>query len=449
MQKFKIYSFFIQKTLDLQIKKIYTYLIPTYKGRIEGKMTNFGVTHLNNFWKIKDNCQEICSGLEFLCENAEATASEKQILKNDYNTVQNIINQITATGYFNKAKDVDNKAIVSMINEIASIEAKDKEITAKVWARSLSRLDNFDNNNFKLCVKAFFDEKITDNILKTKNGNFLQTNFISNLNITLKNNNHMYGDSIDNRLPYGFVYNVNENNFVAATDESGLLTIKNKSEITDKDYVAVANVGDDYLFLNGYATKLKTPGQITRKYSNNRFTQNDNSVVLSGDTKPAALFYYSLGIDKVDRRALTVIVLGQKLGLPVIAIDVENFYRNNGKFFTTSSNIRSSFNNMVEGFNEIIKNTCDFDMLAESKKLVGYNTMLRYNFVYKFLAALQNKLQQGAESMVEFVPKAFKKSVMKKNTQTKEREVANGAPLVFPGEDVSFAVPNGFLHQEK
>ena len=123
-------------------------------------MTSFDSCHLVNFWKIKDNCQEICSGLEFLCENSDATEDEKAVLRQDYNAVQNIINQITATGYFNKAKEVDNNAIVTMINQIASIESKDREISAKVWARSLSKIDKFDQNNFKLCVKAFFDEKL-------------------------------------------------------------------------------------------------------------------------------------------------------------------------------------------------------------------------------------------------------------------------------------------------
>ena len=411
-------------------------------------MTSFDSCHLVNFWKIKDNCQEICSGLEFLCENSDATEDEKAVLRQDYNAVQNIINQITATGYFNKAKEVDNNAIVTMINQIASIEAKDREITAKVWARSLSKIDKFDQNNFKLCVKAFFDEKVAENIVRNKDGNFVKAHLISSSNITLKNDNLMFGETVDFRLPYGFVYNVDVDNFIAATDASNLLVIKNKNEITEKDYVAVANKGDEYLFLNGYATKIKTPGQIVRKYSHNRFAQNDNMVVLDGETKPVALFYYSLGIDKLDRRAVTMMVLGQKLGLPVIAIDVENYYRNNGKFFNSSSDIRASFNNMVNGFNEIVKNTCDFDMLAESRKLVGYNTMLRYNFVYKFLSALQGKLQEGAEGLIDFVPKAFKKSVVKKNTQTKEREIANGAPLVYPSEDVVFAVPNNFIHKD-
>lgn len=408
-------------------------------------MTSFDSCHLNNFWKIKDNCQEICSGLGVLCENEQATADEKALVRQDYNVVQNIINEITATGYFNKAKDVDNKTIVELVNQIASIEEKDKVITAKIWERNLSKVESFDSNNFKLCVKPFFDENIVDNIVKSQNGNFLQTHLISNGNIFLKNNK-TFGDGADYRLPYGFVYDVNVDNFIAATDESSLLVIKNKNEITDKDYVSVKNIGDEYLFLNGYATKIKTPGQIIRKYSHNRFSQNDNLVVLDGESKPSALFYYSLGIDKLDRRALTVIVLAKKLGLPVIAIDVEAFYRNNGKFFNTSSSIRSSFNAMVDGFNDIIKNTCNFDMLLESRKLVGYNTMLRYNFVYKFLAALQSRIATDTENLVAFVEKAFKKSVAKKNMLTKEREIANGAPLVYPGEDVVFAVPNTFFN---
>ncbi len=405
-------------------------------------MTNFGVAHLTNFWKIKDNCQEICSGLEILCE--EAVESEKEALRNDYRTVQDIINQITATGYFNKAKDVESSLIVDMVNKIATIEENGKAVTAKVWARNLSKIDGFKQNSFKLCVKPFFETDVKK-ALSIKSSNFIQAHLISSGNIILNNQQVILEGKTSNILPYGFVYNVNETNFVGATDESSLLVLKNKNEITDKDYVAVASKGDEYVYLNGYATKLKTPGQIIRKYSNKRFAQNDNLVVLDGESSPVALFYYSLGIDALDPKVAEVKAVAAKMGLPVIAIDVEAFYRNNGKFFTTSKNIRTSFDSFVDSFNNVILACTGFDMLAESKKLIGYNTMLRYNFVYKFLSALQSKLNESSESLVDFVPKAFKKMVMKKNNLTKERELANGAPLVYPSENTVFAVPNNFF----
>ena len=40
------------------------------------------------------------------------------------------------------------------------------------------------------------------------------------------------------------MYDVNVDNFIAATDESSLLVIKNKNEITDKDYVSVKNTNE-------------------------------------------------------------------------------------------------------------------------------------------------------------------------------------------------------------
>ncbi len=408
------------------------------------KMSNFGVAHLANFWKIKDNCQEICLGLENL---SEEMGDKNSGILNDYNIVKDLINKITATGYFSKAKDVSEDEVVSLVNEIASIEEKDKIYTAHVWAKNLSKVDAFKQNVFKLCVKPYFDSNIMQNLTNMQSSNFVQAHLISNGNIILKNPANILNGGLEKRLPYGFVYNVDESNFVGATDESMLLVSKNKADITDKDYVSLAEKNGECIFLSGYASKLKTPGQIIRKYSNKRFSQNDNLVVLDGESKPCAIFYYSLGIDEIDNRFGKIKAAAEKLNLPLVKIDLNDYFKNNGKFFTTSNNIRVSFNNFVDSFNQVIIDSCDFDMLAESKKLVGYNTSLRYNFVYKFLSAIRTRLDEGYENMVEFVPKAFRKMVLKKNTLTKEREIANGAPLVYPNEETNFAVPNSFFNE--
>lgn len=408
-------------------------------------MGEFGCAHLANFWKIKDTCQEVCMGLENLSE--ESCEADKNSIINDYKLVKAIINRITATGYFSKAKDVETNDVIKLVNAISAIEEKDKVYTARIWAKNLSKISHFNQNNFKLCVQPYFDANIKDNLLNAKRVNFVETHLISNGNITLKSSSNILDDYKEKRLPYGFVYDVNESNFVGATDESSLLVSKSKSELAETD-IALAQKNGEYILLSGYATKLKTPGQIIRKYSNKRFDKNDNLVVLDGESKPCAIFYYSLGIDEVDSRVCELKNIAKQLDLPLIAIDVNAFYKNNGKFFTTSNNIRSSFNQFVDCFNEVILNSCNFDMLAESKKLIGYNTMLRYNFVYKFLTAIKTRLSQEADNMLEFIPKAFRKSVIKKNNLTKEREIANGAPLVYPNEETAFAVPNSFFNED-
>lgn len=408
-------------------------------------MGEFRCAHLANFWKIKDTCQEVCMGLENLSE--ESCEADKNSIINDYKLVKAIINRITATGYFSKAKDVETNDVIKLVNAISAIEEKDKVYTARIWAKNLSKISHFNQNNFKLCVQPYFDANIKGNLLNAKRVNFVETHLISNGNITLKSSSNILDDYKEKRLPYGFVYDVNESNFVGATDESSLLVSKSKSELAETD-IALAQKNGEYILLSGYATKLKTPGQIIRKYSNKRFDKNDNLVVLDGESKPCAIFYYSLGIDEVDGRVCELKNIAKQLDLPLIAIDVNAFYKNNGKFFTTSNNIRSSFNQFVDCFNEAILNSCNFDMLAESKKLIGYNTMLRYNFVYKFLTAIKTRLSQEADNMLEFIPKAFRKSVIKKNNLTKEREIANGAPLVYPNEETAFAVPNSFFNED-
>lgn len=410
------------------------------------------IGHLNNFWKIKDVCQGICSELNVLTDEEQDLDLEyKQTLQDDYKLVKSTIDQITATGYFNKSKDINEQNVVTLVNKIMSVENKNAKVTASIWKKQLSDITKFNTKNFKICVKPFFCADQIGKLVENYNQqtNFVTTHLISNSNITLYNPYQELG-SQNTTLPFGFVYNVNEENFVAATDQTSLVSVKSVGDITDKDFVATANKNNQYLFVNGYATKLKTPAQIIKKFSNDRFTTNDNVVILDGESsKPCAIFYYGYGINSVNPTYLQLKEVASKLNLPLIEINLNVFYQQNGKFLTSNSLARNCFNKFVDSFNQGLIEFCGVDALKLSRKLVGFNTNLRYNFVYKFMFAIQKHLLLNGEGSLEdrktFVTKAIVKSIAKKNLLTKEREEQNGAPLMYPGEDTFVALPREFL----
>ena len=408
--------------------------------------------HLNNFWKIKDVCQGICSELNFLTDDEEDLDSvQRQIIQDDYKQVKGYIDQITATGYFNKCKVEDEQNVITLVNNIINVENKNKNLTASVWKKQLSDVKKFNTQNFKICVKPFFRAQDFDNMQECifKQQNFITTHLISNKNIKLYNPYAEFGGKT-NILPFGVVYDVNESNFIAACDQTSMVSIKTLNEITDRDFVATANKNNQYLFINGYATKLKTPNQIIKKYANERFETNDNVVILDGESsKPSALFYYSFGIDKVNPIAIKLKELSLKLNIPLLEIDLNVFFAQNGKFIPSNSIARSSLNYMVDCFNQALIDFCGVDALKLSKKLVGFNTNLRYNFVYKFIFAIKkhinNNLNISEQELKDFITRAIAKSIAKKNLLTHEREEQNGAPLMYPDEQTFIAVPKEFL----
>ncbi len=408
--------------------------------------------HLNNFWKVKDVCQGICSELNFLTdEEQDIDNTQKQLLQDDYNLVKDMIDQITATGYFNKSKDINEQNVVTLVNNIMGVESKNATVTANIWRKQLSDVNKFNQQSFKLCVKPFFSAADIDKLQQVYNQqvNFVTTHLISSSNVCLYNPLKEFGAQ-DQIMPFGFVYNVDSSNFVAACDQTSLVNIKSVGEITDKDFVPTANKNNQYVFVNGYATKLKTPSQIIKKYSNERFVANDNVVILDGETsKPSAIFYYGYGIKSVNPYAIKLQQVADSLNLPLIEIDLNVFYKQNGKFVATNSEARNCFNEFVNNFNQSLAEFCGVDCLALSKKLVGFNTNLRYNFVYKFMFAIQKHLLLNGEGSLQerkdFVTKAIAKSIAKKNMLTKEREQQNGAPLMYPSESTFVPVPKEFL----
>ena len=104
---------------------------------------------LDNFWKVRDVCQEVSLSLNSLVE--QSIEKDKQILNNDCQVVSNAIERMSALGYFNK-KQVSMDVIKQLVNNIIEIEEKNSIITSKIWEKEITSIEKFTNENFKLCI---------------------------------------------------------------------------------------------------------------------------------------------------------------------------------------------------------------------------------------------------------------------------------------------------------
>lgn len=414
-------------------------------------------SRLSNSWKIRDLCQGVCCELDNVvcCQNLDMMDSDRDSIKKDYDAAKDLIDRLTAGGFFSKdASMLSNSEAVELVNDILSYEEKNSSKIASVWESEITKPEDFSQSDFNLCVKpltcAFSDIEKTLKQEIEKEQNFVVTHLISNGNIVLKPETMDLDTSAKTQIPFGLVYSVTKENFIAATDEASSVSIR--KEYTDKDFMYTDKRGDEYLFLTGFGTKLRIPKQIIAKNSGKRFSQNNNAVVLDGKlTKPVAIFCYDHGVAKINKLRARLNFIAKKWDLPLITINMASFYRRNGEFFTSNTMARSVFNSYVDYIVSDLNDLGKTDIWKEAKKLIGLNTNLRYNFVYKFSQMLTNHIKEkglNMEDVSAFIEKAFVKSVAKHNTLTRAREISSGAPLMFPSEDSFIALPNEFLNND-
>ena len=414
-------------------------------------------TRLSNSWKVRDLCQGVCCELDNVvcCQNLAMNDSDKDSLKKDYDAAKDLIDKLTAGGFFSKDASLLSKSeTVELVNDILSFEDKNSELIANVWENEITKPEDFTQSDFNLCVKPLncsFGE--IDQAIKRElesSSNFVVTHLISNSNIVLNNNQINLNEEKKIQMPFGLVYSVTKENFIAATDEESSVSIR--KEYTDKDFMYTDKRGDEYLFLTGFGTKLRIPKQIIAKNSGKRFSQNNNAVVLDGKlTKPVAIFCYDHGVAKINKLRARLNFIAKKLGLPLITINMASFYRRNADFFSSNTMTRNVFNSYVDLIIKDLNDLGQTDVWSSARKLIGLNTNLRYNFVYKFAQSLSSHVKEKGLSMEDtanFIEKAFEKSIAKHNTLTKAREISSGKPLMFPGEDSFIAIPNEFIKKD-
>lgn len=407
----------------------------------EGKMLTIHESQLENFWKVRDVCQGIASTLNELSD--ESDLAEKNVLQNDYKKVSDIIDQMSSSGYFSK-KEVSPKFIAELVNSIIEIENKNSHLAAMVWEKQITKVPNFKNNSFKFCVQPIFDDKFNK---LSQNKNFISCKLISDKNIYINNPIYDLEEKENSLLSYGYIYDVTSKNFVAATDSASNIVIKKERDISDKDFLASSKRGDEYLYLNGYATKIRTPAEIIKKFSNERFSSNNNAVVLSGDSKPSGVFCFVHYFDFVNKKLNKAKIIASETNLPLIKVSIENYYKNNGKFFFNNQEARNCFNNYINLVVRDLDAYSGSDIFKEVRKLKGFNTNLRYNFIFKFILNIKKYLEgKMPENLKTFIKNAIIKTVSKRNELQDEREKENGGPLPYPTENLFIPLPLEFLN---
>ena len=265
---------------------------------------------LQNTGAVRNLCQDICCELDDLSICEMLNFNEQNQVKAYYQSVKNAIEKLTELGFFNKSNDnKDKKQIIDIISLILKIEEDASNLVKTIWAKEITKINEFNQNNFKLCVKRLpYDFKnLEKNIIQAFNDKpvVYSANLISNLNLSL-NQNSIEEDNLS--LPFGIVYDVTEQSFVMASDKSCIFSLKQKDfEVND---MQEAVFGDIKACIKGNAVKIKTPQQIINKNLKNPLFVNSNSVVLDAKTtKPVAIFCYGYNIKKVNllRRKLSFI----------------------------------------------------------------------------------------------------------------------------------------------
>ena len=406
-----------------------------------------------NTGAIRDLCHDICFELDELSTYKKFNDNEKKDIKEKYKTAKNIVDKITELGYFNKSYKLSSKKeIIKNIEEILEIEKQANRYAQKVWSNEITKVENFNQSDFKFCVKRLpYDLKnLSKNIEEVFNNqkDFYEANLISNQNIVVNLNSA--GEEELNSLPFGVVFGVDEKSFIMASDTSTFCSLKQKNFETDNMQEEI--FGDLKVCIKGSAVRIKTLNQIIEKNLKNPFYKNNNVVVLNKKhTKPVALFCYGYNIKKVNLLKRKLSFIAKKLNIPLININLLKHYQNNKDYFTTSSLSRKVFNEYVDSIAKDLQLYCKYDFKAGAKRLIGLNTNLRYNFIYKFSKNI-NSFIEGKDfdeaDTADYIVEMFLKSIEKHNLLTKKREKLNGAPLFFPDDNTFIALPKDFLKEE-
>lgn len=407
---------------------------------------------LQNTGAVRNLCQDICCELDDLSSNQMLNNDEQNKIKSYYENVKTSIEKLTNLGFFNKSDITkDKKQIIEIILSIFKTEEQASDIVKNVWAKEITDVNEFNQNNFKLCVKRLpYDLKNLEKIiLQAFNDKpvVYSANLISNLNLSL-NQNSIEEDNLS--LPFGIVYGVTEQSFVMASDKSCIFSLKQKDfEVND---MQEAVFGDIKACIKGNAVKIKTPQQIINKNLKNPLFVNNNSVVLDAKTtKPVAIFCYGYNIKKINLLRRKLSFIAKKINVPIINISLLKFYRNNKNYFVNNAISRKVFNSFVDTLLNDLNLYTKYDFKNGAKRLIGLNSNLRYNFLYKFTMNINNFLDgkdMSESDTSDYIVEMFLKAVEKHNALTKKREKANGAPLFFPNEKTFIALPKDFLREE-
>lgn len=407
-------------------------------------------TFLQNTGFIRDLCQDVCSSINNLIENKSVSKEDKTLLTDYYKLALDSTTQLAELGYFNKKiESANTKKANALIENILKLENYANKIVKKVWEKDISDIENFNQNNFKLCVRALPLNLLTlgkdvQEAFNTKE-DFYVTTLISNRNIVVTPQN--YNEINEEHFSFGLIYEVNNTNFVMASEVSSLCSVRLIDE--ESDNIRSVEIGGKKVCINGNAVKLKTPLDLVANNLETPLQTNNNVVILNGnETRPIGIFCLSYNTKKVNLLKRRLSYIANQLNIPLVEIDILQFYKNNKSYFESNTLARKVFNNYVDKLCADLQLYCKFDFKSYAKKLIGLNTNLRYNFLFKFTQNINNFIiddNLDEKETANLIVDKFLKAVQKHNKLTKDREKANGEPLYFPNDTVFIALPTDFL----
>jgi len=409
---------------------------------------------LQNTGAVRDFCQDICCELDEILNNNSLDSASKKQLSSNYEEAKKLYEELTSTGFFNKSfNNKDKGNILKIINKIDDIQQQASNVVKPLWAKQITNVNNFNQEDFCLCVKRLpYDLKnLSQNINNAfaDKSSFFSGNLISNKNIFLADTTLNSTQNVPS-MPFGIVYEVGEKSFVMASEKTSSCSTKQKDyEVLN---MQTATFGDLKACIKGNAVKIKTPQSIVSKTLKNPLLANNNVVVLDAKySKPVAIFCYGYNIKKVNLLKRKLTFIAKQLNVPMININVLKFYKNNKDYFINNTLSRKIFNELVDIIASDLQLYTKYDFKQGAKKLIGLNTNLRYNFIYKFAmkinSLLQDKTLDEADT-ADYIAQMFIKAVEKHNILTKKREKANGAPLFFPDDSTFIALPKDFLNED-
>ena len=236
--------------------------------------------------------ENIMIGLESIKKYNYISQDILKLIEEDIKYIKNCYFELISKLRLKKKSIFLEEDDIRKINSIFNIEYKYKPLIIKIWKRELSDINNINQNSKFLTlihmVKDKEDINYVENVIYGTDIKCISTSLISN-------DKQFFYDH--DKTSYGFIYEINENNFLGACEsdaqiiqinnnlEHNLFTLKNSNSYTINSIVYTYNK-------NYQMTLTKTPESLINPIiqSNDIFY---NEVCLDKDySRPIGILFY-------------------------------------------------------------------------------------------------------------------------------------------------------------
>lgn len=209
---------------------------------------------------------------------------------------------------------------IRKINSIFNIEYKYKLLVTKIWEKELSNIDSIDQNSKFLTLIHIVKDKENINYVE----NVIYGNDIKCISTSLISNDKQFFYDHD-KTSYGFIYEINENNFLGACEsDAQIIQINDNLEhsvftlISNNSYTINSIV---YTYDKNYQMTLtKTPEALLNPViQNNDLFYNEVCLDKNYSRPIGIIFYQKEGNEEIKEK---VDYFSNKYNLPVIVMNL-------------------------------------------------------------------------------------------------------------------------------